>query len=281
MPAWSRLDSTTRAWWRLVGRRVDLNGQHRWLQAPVSSGPDVADGWILGEAERLGATVPAPDPEAGLLPDLAALDGSGFRALDVHPAIHDFYARTAAWRMEVWSQWSTLFAPPGAAISRLFGQRLQQLALPVRPLDVAHGMVSRVIPLVDPEGAQLAAGWLRTLRSTGTYVFSGCYAVRALPGQQSPSVHVSFPLEEGNVQVFLKPSCGPDRSLLLRSGPGRFGSPGTYVLARHGGALYAARVPLHETFHLYVDDEGVLRTDHILRLWSAQAVHLHYKLQPA
>ncbi|WP_269087391.1 hypothetical protein [Serinicoccus sp. CUA-874] len=37
-------------------------------------------------------------------------------------------------------------------------------------------------------------------------------------------------------------------------------------------------MPLHETFRVYVDDEGTLRTDHVLRLWSAAAVRLHYKL---
>ena len=31
---------------------------------------------------------------------------------------------------------------------------------------------------------------------------------------------------------------------------------------------------------MYVDEEGVLRTDHELRLWSAPAVRLHYKLEP-
>ncbi|WP_269087267.1 hypothetical protein [Serinicoccus sp. CNJ-927] len=37
-------------------------------------------------------------------------------------------------------------------------------------------------------------------------------------------------------------------------------------------------MPIHETFRVHVDDEGVLRTDHTLRMWSAPAVRLHYKL---
>jgi hypothetical protein len=40
-------------------------------------------------------------------------------------------------------------------------------------------------------------------------------------------------------------------------------------------------VPLHETFHLDVDEHGVLRTDHEVRLWGASAVRLHYKLDRA
>ena len=31
---------------------------------------------------------------------------------------------------------------------------------------------------------------------------------------------------------------------------------------------------------MYVDDEGVLRTDHALRLWSALVMRLHYRLEP-
>jgi hypothetical protein len=38
-------------------------------------------------------------------------------------------------------------------------------------------------------------------------------------------------------------------------------------------------VPIHETFRVYVD-EGILRTDHVLRLWSAPVIRLHYKLVP-
>ena len=32
---------------------------------------------------------------------------------------------------------------------------------------------------------------------------------------------------------------------------------------------------------MYVDAEGVLRTNHVLRLWSSTVVHPHYKLTPA
>jgi hypothetical protein len=52
------------------------------------------------------------------------------------------------------------------------------------------------------------------------------------------------------------------------------------VVVEDGGSTYAARAPLREEFHVYVDDEGVLRTDHELRLWSAEVVRLHYKLEP-
>jgi hypothetical protein len=55
----------------------------------------------------------------------------------------------------------------------LFAQRLQQLSLPLRPLDVAQGIESRVRAVKAPDGTQLGAAWLRRLRSTGQNVDSG------------------------------------------------------------------------------------------------------------
>jgi len=178
----------------------------------------------------------------------------------------------------VWTGWSPVFWPGGELVSRLFGRRVEQLALPMRPLDVAHGMDSQVTLIRDGQGTQVAAAWLRTLRQSGRPVFSGAYSARTLPGSERPSVHVAFPLESGNVQVFLRPSVTDGGGLLLESPSGRFGQDGTYVVVRDG-LDHAARAPLHETFHVYVDEHGVLRTDHELRLWSAWAVRLHYKLE--
>jgi hypothetical protein len=140
-------------------------------------------------------------------------------------------------------------------------------------------MDSRVTVLVDGEGRQRSAAWLRTLRSTGEYVYSGAYSTRRLPGADRTSVHVAFPLEQGNVQVFLQPRVLPGGDLELASPSGRFGDDGAYVVVRVGGGVHAARAPVHETFRVYVDRDGVLRTDHELRMWGATAVRLHYKLE--
>ena len=88
---------------------------------------------------------------------------------------------------------------------------------------------------------------------------------------------VAFPLEDGNIQVFLRPHALPGGALELRSPPGTFGDPGAYVVVDHGGT-HAARLPIHETIHVYADDHGDLRTDHSLRLWSVPVLRLHYKL---
>ena len=272
------LDLATRKFWRFAGRRVDLDGADRWLAAPVGVRGG-GDGWLRAEAERRGGAVTEGDPDAGLQPDLTGLAGPGFDPATVHPMIHDFYTHTAAWRMEVWSSWSPLFWPGGELVSRLFGKRVQQLALPMRPLDVSRGLDGRVAVISGGDGAQQAAGWIRTLRASGDVVFSGCYSRRTLPGAQRPSVHVTFPLEDGNVQVFLQPRPRADGGLRLVSQAGPWGTDGAYVLVRDGGGHYARRIPVHETFDLYLDDEEVLRTDHVLKVWNRTAVQLHYKLE--
>jgi hypothetical protein len=273
------LDLATRKFWRLTGRPVDLDAAESWLRAPVSRAPTVADGWLREEADRHGGVIDVSSPGAGLLPDMGVLNGPGFDASQLRPEIRDFYENTANWSMEVWAGWSPVFWPAGELISRWFGRRVEQLALPMRPLDVAHGMDSRVDLIRDADGKQIAAAWLRTLRTSGRFVFSGCYSARALPGADRPSVHVAFPLESGNVQVFLRPEVVDGGRLLLRSHSGAFGRDGTYVVVNDQRRDFAARVPLHETFHVYVDGRGVLRTDHELRIWNASVVRLHYKLE--
>lgn len=275
-----RLDRVTRAFWRTTGRPVDLQSSEQWLAAPMHDGSTIGDGWLSAAAAAYGGTVREGETN-GLLADMSELDGPGFRAADLLPQVRDFYEHTARWRMEVWTEWNALFQPGGELISRYFGRRVQQLALPTRPLDVALGMDSRVVSIVDDEGRQRAAGWLRTLRATGEYVYSGCYSSRTLPGAVQPSVHVAFPLEAGNVQVFLRPTVLPGGALQLSSAAGAFGQDGAYVVVQGRTETHAARAPIHETFRVYVDAEGVLRTDHVLRLWSATVVRLHYKLTPA
>lgn len=271
------LDLGSRKFWRFTGRVVDLAGRERWLDAPVSRSAKVTAAWLEAEAARHGGALVEDDPTAGLLPSMAALDGPGFDAQRLRPEIRDFYEHTAAWQMEVWTGWSPLFWPAGELIARLWGRRVEQLALPMNPLDVAHGMSSQVTPIRDHRGVQVAAAWTRTLRGSGRTAFSGAYSTRTLPGADRPSVHVAFPLESGNVQVFLRPSVVADGGLLLESPSGAFGRDGAYVVVRDARD-HAARVPLHERFHVYVDPDGVLRTDHELRLWNASAVRLHYKL---
>jgi len=280
MPLATRtLDLSTRYFWRLIGRQVDVAGTDDWLDSPTNAIEARGDAW-LDALDRAGR-VRAPNSGDGLLPSLSALDGPEFSATQVDDRVRDFYEHTASWRMEVWSGWSTLFAPGGELIARVWGRRIGQLALPVQPLSVSRGMASSVRIVDDAAGGRAGAAWLRTLRSDGSKVYSGFYRVARLPGNDQPHVHVSFPLESGSVQVFLTPRADADGSFWLHSRSASFGADGAYAVVRFGDRWYAAQPPLRETFHVFTDSDGVLRTDHWLRLGHWQALQLHYRLDRA
>jgi len=270
------LDLSTRYFWRLAGRHVDVAGAESWLDSPTNDIEARGDDWldVLDGAGR----VRVPNAIDGLLESLSALDGPDFTSAHVDDRVRDFYEHTASWRMEVWSGWNALFAPGGELIARVWGRRIEQLALPVQPLSVSRGMASSVRIVDDESGDRAGAAWLRTLRSDGSKVYSGFYRVSHLPGNDQPHVHVSFPLESGSVQVFLTPRAGADGSFWLHSRSATFGADGAYAVVRFGDRWYAAQPPLRETFHVFTDDDGVLRTDHWLRLGRWQALQLHYRL---
>jgi hypothetical protein len=271
----SLIDLATQKRVRFTGQSVSLT-THPWLVGPVGDPHRIGDEWLVREAARLDGTV---IEGGGLLADLSALAGDGFDPSALAPPIVEFYEATSLWRMEVWSQWCPVAWPFGWLLSAVFARRLEQLALPLRPLDVARGMDSRVVAVRDQLGTQLGAAWLRTLRSTGQTVYSGWYGTTTLPEARQPSVRVAFPLPNGSVTVFLRPENGPDGSLILSSPLARFGSDGAYlIVAKDDGSGWSRRVPLAERFHVYLDEEGVLRTDHALNLWHLPVIRLHYRL---
>ena len=273
------VDRVTQRWVIATGRRVDLAGRHRWLDGPVGDPGGIGDRWVEAYAARHGADV-VQGPEQGLLPGFAALAPS-LDVAAVSPQIGSFYETAAAWSVDVWSRWSRWAEPGGRLINAVFSRRLRQLSLPLDPLDVAEGMDSRVAAIVATDGDHLGTVWQRTLRATGATVFGGFYGAHTLPGAPGPSVRVAFPLPNGSLTVFLRPEATPDGGLVLRSGPGRFGDDGAYLVVRPGAAGHgwARRVPLHERFVLSGGPDGLVRCDHRLDLGPFELLRLRYRLR--
>src|SRR5690349_17260391 len=230
----------TQAWVRATGCRVRFD-EHSWLDGPVGDPAVIGDAWLERERHHLAARL---DDGTRLLASFDALASDHFDPSALRPEVVDFYERTAQYRLQVWAQWSPAALPFGWLLSAVFARRLQQLTLPLRPLDVAYGMDSRVLAFRRDE-AQVAAAWLRTLRSTGQTVYSGCYSIAALPDSTTPSIKVAFPLPNGRLSIFLRPSVDGDGALVLTSPLAPFGDDGAYLVVcdadERGGPTSNAR----------------------------------------
>lgn len=218
------VDRLTQGWVRATGQRV-LIADHPWLAGPTGDPRQIGDAWVHREADRLHANV---GEGGGLVPDFSSLGGEGFDPSLLAAPIIDFYENTSGWRLDVWSQWTPLAWPFGWVLAAVFARRLRQLSLPLRPLETAKGMDSRVLAVVDRSAAHLGSAWLRTLRATGQTVYSGWYGTAMLPRATRPSIRVVFPLPNGSVSVFLRPDNGGSGALRLSSPLGDFGDNGAY-----------------------------------------------------
>ncbi len=275
-------DWITQRWVQLTGRRVTL-AEHPWLAAPVGEPSGIGPEVFHRHAAREGLILSEAAPIRGLMPDFGVLAGPRFSAEHTHPAVARFYEQTSTYQLDLWSQWRGAFRPFGRLLGLIFSRRLQQLNVPLDPLDTSRGMSSQVLHLQTAEGTHLAATWVRTAATSGDTIYAGCYATGPVPGFPGTCVKVAFPLPNGFALVVMKPEAGPGGSLRLRSHGRTFGDPGFYFYVEEtpgrGWARYVAA--LKEEIHVYEDDRGVLRADHRLDLGGLPFLQLHYRMTPA
>lgn len=263
----------------LLGRSYQLSDLP-WLDGPI--GPrKIGSSFHHSLAQSAGLEVRSGG-ELGLLRDCAVLDGYGFDAGRLHPAVRDFYERTDRYHLDVWSQWSPLFWPFGWALITFVSRRMEQLNFPMYPIETARGMTSEVEQLVDRQDQVVYTSWLRRNSGSGMVIYSGLYSVATPPGH-GPCVKVVFPVTGGNATVLLTPKVNADGSLELISAGKRFGDPGFYRITGvgKGGARVWYVRGFTERFHVYADTDGSVRTDHHLSWWGLSVLHLHYHITEA
>ena len=268
-----------RQWVRLTGKRV-ARQDAPWLDCPMGPPGRIGAEFYarLAERERL-QILPAAD--AGLLPSFEALRGDGFEPGKVRPEIRVFYEHTSRYRLEAWSEAAVLTRFFLWGLTQFVSRRMDQLNFPVSSLELAGGMTSDVLPMADADGRRAYTGWLRRLAASGRVIYTGLYSVERPGGYPDPCVKVSFPLPWGSSTVFLRPEAQPDGSFKLISSGSRFGEPGFYRMVESGPGHWRVRYlrTLREFFHVYVDRQGVLRTDHTVRFLGLTPLRLHYKLE--
>ena len=267
-----------RGWIRVTGKTYTRESAP-WLFGPYEKGDIIGDRFFERFASENTLRVDRNAKEAGLVPDFSILDSSTFNASKCHPLIADFYEKTSGYKMEIWSQWYSLFSVAARIFIKLVGKEIQQLNIPLQSIETSRGMSSEVIQLFDEASNQVYACWFRKLIYTQKIVYAGFYTTTVVPGHDGLCVKVVFPLPKGNVVVVLRPEYYPDGSFGLLSDGNKTGGPGYYRTHYiNPDKIKMRRIPLHEKIHLFVDAEGVLRTDHSFKFWGIKFLLLHYKI---
>lgn len=263
---------------RITGRRVRPVDQP-WLACFLGDSGPIGAGIYqrIADSEHLELRTPAT---AGLIPDFETLRGSSFNPDVVHPRIRHFYEHAAAYNLEVWSEVYLVGRFFLWLLVEFLSTHMDQLNFPLSSLDVAKGMSSEVVQLVNPATGEVRhTGWLRRLKSTERVIYAGIYSICQVPNEETPVVKVTFPCR-GSANVYLKPVAHPDGSFGLDSSGSGWGRSGFYRIVKAGADSWRVRnfTTLHELFHVYVDEEGVLRCDHEITFVGLTILRLHYKM---
>jgi hypothetical protein len=275
------LEGGIQVWVRLTGKRI-RKADAPWLTCPLGERGRIGTGIYerIARQENLQMRVP---PAAGLIPDFNALRGPSFNPDSIHPAIRHFYEHAAAYHLEVWTEVSLIGRFFLWLLVEFISRRMDQLNFPISSLEVAKGMSSEVVQLIEPGSGRLVyTGWLRRLKSSGRVIYAGLYSTVQVPGEPNPCVKVTFPCN-GSANVYLRPLAHPDGSFGLDSSGSVWGRSGFYRVAGSGEDSWRVRYvkTLHELFHVYVDEEGVLRVEHRVSFLGLTIICLHYKMSPA
>jgi len=275
------LESGIHLWIKLTGKRVG-HAEAPWLVAPLGEKGRIGTGIYerIAQAEGLQIKIPG---DAGLIPSFENYRGPSFDPDNVHPQVRDFYEHTAGYHLDVWSEVSLIGRFFLWLLVEFISRRMDQLNFPISSLEVAKGMSSEVVQLVEPStGRVVYTGWLRRLKSSGHVIFAGLYSTARLPEEPNPCVKVTFPCR-GSANVYLCPVAHPDGSFGLASYGAGWGRSGFYRMIGSDEEHMRVRYikTLHEVFHVYVDEEGVLRTDHKVSFLGLNIIKLHYRISPA
>ncbi|HUF69601.1 MAG TPA: hypothetical protein VMM79_13240 [Longimicrobiales bacterium] len=274
-------DWVTQRWVEYTGQRVTL-ADHPWLDAATGRADGIGSSFFARYARTHGLLFESGDPSAGLLEDFGALAGPGFDPSRVDPSVADFYERTGGFDLDAWAEWCGPFRPFGRLLQLLFSRRLQQLNVPLSSLDTSRGVTSEVVRLRDPTtGSVRITAWIRHLVRTGDVLYAGTYSIARIPGHDGPCIKVAFPLPNGNALVIMRPQAHEDGSLSVTSAGRRFGDPGFYFTIVDGPGRIVARYvrSLRESIRVHPARNGEVHADHVLVLWGATFLRLHYRLR--
>jgi hypothetical protein len=267
---------------RALGRRINPD-EYPWLKCPVGL-PEAVGTQMYNDIAAAENLEQRGSATAGLLGSFACLNSDDFDSSRVDPRIRDFYEKTAAYELEAWSEVGALARPLLWGLVTLVSRRMDQLVFPLSPLELSGGMGSEIVELKDrASGKRVYTGWRRRLLSNRSIIYAGLYSTATPPNYRRPCVRVCFPVPRGNATVILRPQVDVDGSFWLISEGKRFGDPGFYRVVKTGPDRWSVRYlpQLHERFHVFVHEDGILRTEHKISILGIKVLTLHYKMRPS
>jgi hypothetical protein len=263
---------TINLWLRLTGKTISLT-EHSWLDGPVGT-KYIGDTFYREFAAQNNLHIGDAN-NSGLMPDFSVFGSKQ------HPNFQEevarFYEQTSNYSMDVWSQSFYPVKLFAQLLIKTISKEINQLNIPLQPMETSAGMSSEVIPLNTQTGETKLVCWLRKRMLDKRVVYCGFYAPVNING--NVFVRVVFPLPDGNVTVVLRPEFLADGSFRLVSDRSKFGGAGYYRVQKHKpGFVKVKRIPLKEIIHVYQDENKILRTDHWFWFMGIKLLKLHYKM---
>src|SRR5205823_5819994 len=90
------------------------------------------------------------------------------------------------------------------------------------------------------------------------------------------------PLPNGSAIVIMRPEAHPDGSFSITSSGEGFGDAGFYFTVQDRENQFWVRYvrTLKESIRVYEAEGNSVRADHLLKIWGATFLTLHYRLRP-
>ncbi|MDN5200656.1 hypothetical protein QQ008_04765 [Fulvivirgaceae bacterium BMA10] len=271
-------DWITQQWVKYTGKRISPES-YPWLMGPIGDVRLIKDQYIDTLRKKENLVLKENVPGSGLIEHTDQFGFTGDQKSTINAQILDFYTHTITYDLDFWSKWYGGYKFMGQLLSVIFSKRLQQLNIPLDPLESTKGIDSNILKLISDQENTKYTIWYRKVRSTGQVIYSGLYDTVFLDSIREHCIRVIFPLPNGNATVIMRKEVLPDGSLKLVSSGKKIGDPGFYFVLLKGSTYYTRFVrSVQELIHVYVDDNEQLRTDHQLKFYGSTVFGLHYKM---
>lgn len=270
-------DWLTQRWVIFRGKKIDSE-QEKWLIGPFGNIGGIGEDFIYQLAKKEDLFVDRSISEKGLIPNFSVLNIKQEEMNNLQSDITEFYEKTSHFKLFLAVKWNPFFRITGILLSKLFGERLQQLNIPTKNQRTASAITSEIITLNNADNTTKYTFWLRTDKNTNQVIYSGIYTTTQLPDGRT-CVKAIFPLPNGNATVIMYPKVTKEGALILESSGKKFGDAGFYFLLKDAkGQHWAKYVKSFRDTLVIQKGSSNLEAKQIMTLWDVKVVSFEYKI---